>query len=213
MGTAAALWVAATSTFLIWFYPIFVLASLFAGLVIGRMASRRAPSALALLAAPLGCSMLWLVYVANASADFGSAMLSVGLAQVALLFVPALVWPRRKSETAATQPQYRHFRMRSVFSYVLAWMPAVFTVGGWQLAKWASAHYSCESVVKGLAPCFAGAFNITPLLGFGLFWLQLVAWVCVPLSLWLTIAVYAKHHSAAQARAKPSTQRTTSSDG
>jgi hypothetical protein len=97
VGIAAALWVAATSTFLIWFYPVFVITSLFAGLAIGRLASRRAPRALLLLVAPLGGSVLWLLHAASTDSSFESAILAVGCVQVALLTIPALVWPRRTS--------------------------------------------------------------------------------------------------------------------
>ena len=96
VGTAGALWVAVTSTVLIWFYPIFVFASLFAGLAIGRLASRQAPWALSLLVVPLGLAALWLLHAASANPGFGSGILTVGFSQVALLTVPALVWPRHK---------------------------------------------------------------------------------------------------------------------
>jgi hypothetical protein len=97
VGIAAALWVAVTSTSLIWFYPVFVLTSLVAGLAIGWLASRRPPRALAMLVVPLGGSVLWLSYAADTDVSFGSAFLAVGCVQAALLTVPALVWPRRTS--------------------------------------------------------------------------------------------------------------------
>jgi hypothetical protein len=90
--------------------------------------------------------------------------------------------------------------MKLATRYMLAWIPAVVTVGGWQLAQWAFVHFSCQFHMKSLAPCFAGTLNITPLLGFGLFWLQLLAWVCVPLSVWLTIVAYGKHLTALRDR-------------
>ena len=83
--------------------------------------------------------------------------------------------------------------MKPTLRYALAWLPAVITVGGWQLARWAYEYFACQGSLKSLAPCIVGSVNITPLLGFGLFWLQLLAWVCVPLSVWLTIVAYAKH--------------------
>ena len=95
---------------------------------------------------------------------------------------------------------------------MLAWMPAAVTLGGWQLAAWAYAYFSCQGNIKSLAPCFAGSFNITPLLGLGLFWLQLLAWVCVPLSVWLTLTAYAKHAATKQVQPNPALRRTASGD-
>jgi hypothetical protein len=85
--------------------------------------------------------------------------------------------------------------------YLLASLPAVVTVGGWQLARWAYNYFGCRSMPKGLEPCFAGSVEITPLVGFGLFWLQLLSWVCIPLAVWLLFAVYATHLKARRAAA------------
>ena len=96
-GIAAALWVGFTSVALLWVYPVLLVAALLGGLAVARHASRASPKALLLLALPLSVSALWLWHVAKVNHDFGSAILFVGAAQTALLLVPALVWPRRRS--------------------------------------------------------------------------------------------------------------------
>jgi len=78
--------------------------------------------------------------------------------------------------------------------YPLALAPAFVTVGWWQLALWAYGHYECAGNLKGLQPCYVGAFNIQLFLGIGLFWCQLLSWLAVPLSGWLCVRAYAQHH-------------------
>lgn len=77
--------------------------------------------------------------------------------------------------------------------YAAAFLPAVFTVGGWRWAVWAYEHFGCQGNLKSLEPCFAGSYNILPWLGFGLFWCQLLAWLAVPLSIGLLIVVGLQH--------------------
>ena len=96
-GIAAALWVGFASVALLWVYPILLVVALLGGLAVARHASRAAPKALLFLALPLAMSVLWLWREAKVNHDFGSAILFVGAAQTALLLVPALVWPRRRS--------------------------------------------------------------------------------------------------------------------
>ncbi|MCE4539443.1 hypothetical protein LXT12_19520 [Pelomonas sp. P7] len=84
--------------------------------------------------------------------------------------------------------------MNIYLRYVLAGLPAIVTFGGWQLAVWAYEHFGCSGNLKALAPCFAGGVNLLPLLGIGLFWCQLLLWVAVPISLWLMLWVYSRHH-------------------
>ena len=81
-------------------------------------------------------------------------------------------------------------RFATLMRYVGAVVPAVATVGAWQWAEWASVHFGCRAVSKGLAPCFAGTVEITGFIGTGLFWGKLLSWVAVPLSLWLLVRVY-----------------------
>jgi hypothetical protein len=68
-------------------------------------------------------------------------------------------------------------------------------VGGWLLAEWAYTHFGCQAVSKGLAPCFAHGVEITWFVGFGLFWCRLLAWVAVPLSLWLLVRAFEQQRS------------------
>ena len=75
----------------------------------------------------------------------------------------------------------------------MALLPAFLTVGGWQTAVWAYAYFGCEGNLKNLQRCFAAGINILPMLGFGLFWCQLLAWIAVPISLWLLIEVGGRH--------------------
>ena len=81
-------------------------------------------------------------------------------------------------------------RLAATLRYVAAALPAVATLGSWQLAEWAYEHFGCRTISKGLVPCFAGATDITALVGIGLFWGKLLSWVAVPLSLWLLVRAY-----------------------
>jgi hypothetical protein len=74
-----------------------------------------------------------------------------------------------------------------------ALLPALLTVGWWQWAVWAFVHYGCIDTGKNLQPCFADGLNITGMIGLGLFWRQILSWVCVPLSLYLLFAVLTRH--------------------
>ena len=91
LGVVAALWVGITSVFLLWVYPLLLLASLVAGLVIVRRTPRESPRALLLLVLPFCASTLWLWRAASVVQDFGTAMLQVGLAQTVFLLLPVLV--------------------------------------------------------------------------------------------------------------------------
>jgi len=71
---------------------------------------------------------------------------------------------------------------KMVWEYVLALLPAILTVGGWQAAVWAYDYFGCAGDGSYLQPCLAGGVNITPALGIGLFWCQLLTWICVPIS-------------------------------
>jgi hypothetical protein len=77
--------------------------------------------------------------------------------------------------------------------YLLALLPATVTLGGWQFAVWAYEHFGCTGHLKNLQPCYVGPINILPALGIGLFWCQLLAWIAVPITLWLLIEVGARH--------------------
>ena len=76
---------------------------------------------------------------------------------------------------------------------MLALLPAAVTLGGWQLAVWAYDYFGCHGGLKNLAPCYAGAINLLPWLGLGLFWCQILCFITVPISALLLIQVGAKH--------------------
>jgi hypothetical protein len=82
--------------------------------------------------------------------------------------------------------------MKGMTKYFFALLPAILTVGGWQLAVWAYGYYGCEGNIKTLQPCLAGRMNLLPALGLGLFWCQILAWVCAPISLGLLLGCGAR---------------------
>lgn len=82
--------------------------------------------------------------------------------------------------------------IKIILRYFFALLPAIVTFGGWRLAVWAYDFFACQGGVKNLAPCFAGGVNILPALGVGLFWCQLLSWICVPVSGWLLIRLVAE---------------------
>jgi len=84
--------------------------------------------------------------------------------------------------------------------YIVALLPAIITMVGWQSAIWAYAYFGCQGNLKHLQPCFAGSVNIVPFLGFGLFWCQLLMFVALPLSFWLVIKVVAKQYRVPNAQ-------------
>jgi len=88
------------------------------------------------------------------------------------------------------------FHVRSRTKYFLASLPAIIAAGGWQGAVWAYSYFGREGNLKNLQPCFAAGLNILPLLGFGLFWCQLLTWIAVPISLWLFIEIGARQIGA-----------------
>jgi hypothetical protein len=83
-------------------------------------------------------------------------------------------------------------RIKIILRYCFALLPAIVTFGGWKLAVWAYDFFACEGELKNLASCFAGDVNILPALGFGLFWCQLLSWICVPVSGWQIIKLIAE---------------------
>jgi hypothetical protein len=86
--------------------------------------------------------------------------------------------------------------------YLLAMLPAIVTVGGWQLAVWAYKYFGCQGSLKNLQSCFVGDADLLPFLGLGLFWCWLLMWLAVPGSFWLLIEVYGR-----QIRAKDATKK------
>lgn len=80
--------------------------------------------------------------------------------------------------------------------YVLALLPAVTTVGLWQLSWLAFNIFECRGNLKSMEHCFAGSIDLLPFLGFGLFWMQLASFVSVPMSVLMLIFVGARHIGA-----------------
>jgi hypothetical protein len=83
-------------------------------------------------------------------------------------------------------------KIKIILRYFFALLPAIVTLGSWKLAVWAYGFFACQGGLKNLAPCFAGGVNILPALGIGLFWCQLLTWICVPISGWLLIRIVAE---------------------
>jgi hypothetical protein len=75
-----------------------------------------------------------------------------------------------------------HSKKHILWSYLFALLPALLTVGGWQAAAWAFDVFGCAGGGSELQPCLAGGMNIAPAIGFGLFWCQILSWICVPIS-------------------------------
>ncbi|WP_417071164.1 hypothetical protein [Niveibacterium terrae] len=82
--------------------------------------------------------------------------------------------------------------MKWRFRYMLSALPVALAVGGWRLSAWAYAYFNCTGTLKNLNPCHAGNIDLLPLLGFGLFWCQILTWVAAPASIWLLIETTAR---------------------
>ena len=87
--------------------------------------------------------------------------------------------------------------MRPAFlDYTLALMPAVLTIGGCNLAYWATGYLNCEKRgAKGHKSCLLGGLDITPLIEFGRWGLMFLIPVGIVLSIALCIRVaYVRDH-------------------
>lgn len=71
--------------------------------------------------------------------------------------------------------------------YLLALLPVLLTIGGWQLTLIAPEHFGCEGDIKHLWNCYLGSFNLLPVLAVGLFWLPLASLVTGPVSFALVV--------------------------
>lgn len=89
-------------------------------------------------------------------------------------------------------------RARWICKYIAVLLPGGVTVGWWQWAEWARDHYGCLDLANKLHPCFANGVDILGWVVLGLFVCQLLSWVCVPLSLYLLIEVWARHSGSYQ---------------
>jgi hypothetical protein len=78
--------------------------------------------------------------------------------------------------------------------YLIALLPAILSVGGWQSAIWAYIYFDCQGNLKNLQPCFAGTVDIRPFIGFGSFWCYLLIFVALPLSFWFVVKVFADQY-------------------
>ena len=86
--------------------------------------------------------------------------------------------------------------MNTPLRYVAALLPTVVTLGGWKLAAWAYPYAQCTQNGKGFYGCTIGSVDVTALLGFGMFWCQLLAWLAIPVSAWLLFSTWAKSRTA-----------------
>lgn len=77
--------------------------------------------------------------------------------------------------------------------YLLASLPAVVTLGGWQLALHLFDSLGCQGDIKHLQPCLAGALDLRPWFGLGLFWFPLASLLTFPLSVGLVTKVALAH--------------------
>ena len=80
--------------------------------------------------------------------------------------------------------------MTDASRYSFALVPGVLTVGCWMLAQAVLPTAECKGHVKGLHGCQLFGVDVTALLGFGLFWAPLLAFVAVPLSLWFVFSIW-----------------------
>jgi len=87
-------------------------------------------------------------------------------------------------------------RSKFILKSFLASLPAVLSFSGWKLAVWAYDYFACQGGVKNMQSCFAGGVDILPALGIGLFWCPILLWICLPVSAWLLIRVWAQHIAA-----------------
>jgi len=85
---------------------------------------------------------------------------------------------------------------RMLWKYVLALLPAVLTLGGWQAAVWAFDYFGCTGNIKDLQPCFAGGLDVNVAIGIGLFWCQILSWICVPVSIGTFLGVMSRQIAA-----------------
>lgn len=89
--------------------------------------------------------------------------------------------------------------MKWFVKYLLAILPPLLFLSGWKIASWAYKHFECQGHLKGLQPCYVGDFDIVPLLGFGLFWYQILWYPAIAVSGWLLLRTYRKQRTAIEA--------------
>jgi len=85
--------------------------------------------------------------------------------------------------------------------YLVALLPIVLKLGGWQLSVFLFEHLGCQVDIKHMKPCFAGGIDLLPMLGVGLFWFSLASLVTGPISFALVVKVIA-HDAAARRSTK-----------
>jgi hypothetical protein len=79
--------------------------------------------------------------------------------------------------------------MAPLFRYALAILPAAITVSAWQVANFLYAQGRCQGGLKGLSDCKLQGYDITGLMGIGLFWCHLLSWFTVPISILLVLVM------------------------
>jgi hypothetical protein len=57
-------------------------------------------------------------------------------------------------------------------------------MSGWKLLQWAFGALGCAGDIKHSQPCFLAGFDISVLLGIGIFWLPILAVVLLPVAVW-----------------------------
>jgi hypothetical protein len=78
--------------------------------------------------------------------------------------------------------------------YFFASLPAAITVGGNLLALGAFDFFGCSGGIKHMQHCHLMALDITPLFGFGLFFLPLISiFITGPISAWNLLTVGLRH--------------------
>ena len=70
--------------------------------------------------------------------------------------------------------------------YILACIPAAYTGLGWLITSFASDFAHCKGGLKDIHGCLIGSVDISPLINHG-FFLALVFFYALPISLWLLI--------------------------
>ena len=78
--------------------------------------------------------------------------------------------------------------MKAVVRYLLAFAPAALCLFAWQGSGWMVARLGCTWQGKSLSACYAGNFEVTPWLGAGVFWGQMLFIPAIVLSVILLAA-------------------------
>lgn len=86
--------------------------------------------------------------------------------------------------------------MKLKYKYILASLPPFLLFATWKLSTWTYSYVGCEGGLKNLHACHIGAHDITPYLGFGLFWCQLLWIPAIAFSAWLLLQIKHKEEES-----------------